>query len=350
MKIQELINLNAPLIAYTRGEMIEAIHRGSIVAVNAAGKILAEYGSGKVPALLRSCAKPFQLMSVLAAGADKEFKFSPEELALSAASHSSESIHIEATRSMLNKMGLPAESLHCGLHAAFTVPDAVRMAREGIKPALKANNCSGKHASMLATCLVKGWSIEDYEDIKHPLQVQNRSNTALFADLKPEELSVGIDGCTVPTFGAELYNDALSFARLADAELAPSGFEDYAARVFKIMNDRPVYGSGTSGRIEAELMTKYPGKLVAKVGAEGFFAVGIAPGVIDKHGVGLAVKFEDGISFNRATEPVVLEALHQLGLMNAEERDSYKEYFPKQILSCRHEPVGEIKILFDLKG
>lgn len=350
MNIQELMELNAPMIAYIRGETVEAIHRGSIVAVNAAGKVLAEYGSSKVPALLRSCNKPFQLMSVLAAGADKKFNFSPEELALSAASHSSETIHIEATRSMLQKMGLEAEAMHCGLHPAFTVRDAVRMAREGIKPALKANNCSGKHASMLATCLVKGWSIDDYEDLNHPLQIQNRKYTALFADLEPEELSVGIDGCTVPTFGAALYNDALCFARLADAELAPSGLEDYSARVFQIMNARPVYGSGTSGRIEAELMTNYPGKLVAKVGAEGLFAVGIAPGIIDKHGVGLVVKFEDGISFNRATEPVVLEALHQLGLMDEKERNSYSEYFPREIRNCRNEPIGEIKTLFDLKA
>ena len=350
MKIQELLKLSAPLIAYTRGDMIEAVHRGSVVAVNAEGEVIAEYGSKNTPALLRSCAKPFQLMSVLAAGVDKKYQFSPEELALAAASHSSESIHIEATRSMLAKIGLPAEAMHCGLHSAFTVPDAVRMAREGIKPALKANNCSGKHASMLATCLVKGWPIDDYENVNHPLQVQNREITALFAGLKPEELSVGIDGCTVPTYGAPLYNNALAFARLSDAQLAPEGFEDYAARVFKIMNDRPEYGSGTSGRIEAELMKKYPGKLVAKVGAEGFFAVGIAPGVVDERGVGLVVKFEDGISFNRATEPVVLEALHQLGLMNAEERDSYKEYFPKQILSCNQEPIGAIEILFDLKG
>lgn len=349
MNILEMMKLNAPLLAYTRGEMVEAIHRGSIVAVNAEGKVLAEIGSRDLPALLRSCNKPFQLMSVLESGADKKFNFSPEELALSASSHSSETIHIEATRSMLQKMDLPAESLHCGLHSAFTVRDAVRMARDGIKPALKANNCSGKHASMLAACLVKGWSIENYESLDHPIQVLNRKITALFCGLAPEELKVGIDGCTIPTFGAAIYNDALSFARLADAELAPSGYEEYASRVFKIMNDCPAYGSGTSGRLEADLMTNYPGKLVAKVGAEGFFAIGIAPGVIDERGVGLMIKLEDGISFNRAQDPIVLEALHQIGVMSREERDSYTDYFPQAIVNCRNEPIGKIDILFDLK-
>jgi L-asparaginase II len=200
---------------------------------------------------------------------------------------------------------------------------------------------------MLAACLEKEWDLADYEKPDHPLQLENHARMALFADLDPSDVGVAVDGCTVPTFRLPLQAAALAYARIADPDMAPDGEENYARRVFEIMNRHPSLGSGKRGRLEAALMKALPGKLVAKVGAEGFFAVGIAPGVIDEYGVGVVIKMEDGITFNRGCDPVVVASLYQLGVIR--DMEELTEFAPKRVLNNRGEPVGSVDILFELR-
>lgn len=343
------ISTNVPLIAFSRGGYLEGVHRGGIAAVSSDGRVLASVGDPGIRTLLRSCAKPFQLMTVFATGADRQFGFTDEELAVAAASHSGEEEHLRLVQAMLGKIGLSEAALHCGTHQPFMPHVVARMAQKGLQSSPIHNNCSGKHAAMLAACLAKGWTMANYESPEHPLQVENRIRTARFADRDPEEIGIAVDGCTVPSFHLSLKAAALAYARIADPDMAPSGENERAERVFRIMNGHPTLGSGSIGRLEAKLMQLFPGRLIAKVGAEAFFAVGIAPGVLDEYGVGLVVKLEDGITFNRACDPVVVTALEQLGLLKKDHLEALTQFHPQHVRDCRDNIVGEVDYLFDLR-
>lgn len=334
-----------PLVAWYRGDYLEAVHRGSFAVVNARGATLRAFADPFTPILLRSCAKPFQLMTVLASGAAEQFVFTDAELAVAAASHSGEEEHRAAVASMLVKTGLGEGDLRCGAHPPFAPHVAATMARAGRIPSALDNNCSGKHAAMLAACLVYGWRLDTYESPDHPLQVANRACTARFADCEPSLLGVAIDGCTVPTFGMALASAARAFARIADPAHAPVGDEEHARRVFRIMNAHPTLGSGAVGRLEAALMALFPGQVIAKVGAEGLFIVGVAPGILDECGVGIAVKLGDGITFNRACDGIVVELLHRIGLLEERHLAALASYHPTHVQNCRGEIVGNVQYL-----
>lgn len=338
-----------PLIVFHRGANIEGVHQGAVVAVTADGRMIASVGVPSLLALLRSCAKPFQLMTVIASGAVERFGLSDDELAVAAASHSAEPAHLKAVKSILKKTGLSEDSLRCGVHVPFMPHVTKMLAEQGIEPGRIHNNCSGKHAAMLAACLAQGWSIDDYEASSHPLQKENLARTAAFADMPADAVGVAVDGCTVPTFSLPLQAAAMAYARIADTKYAPENDKESAQRVFRIMNENPALGSGENGRLEAELMALKPGTIIAKVGAEAFFAVAVAPGVLDERGVGIVVKLAEGITFNRACDPVVVAALHQLGVLNESDLSQLSSFYPKAITDCRGGAVGNIEILFKLR-
>lgn len=345
---QQYISGNVPLVVYTRGGYIEAVNRGAFAVVTSRGETLYERGRTDIPVTFRSCIKPFQLMSVLHTEADREYGLTGAELALAAASHSGEPMHIETARSILNKLGLDESALRCGAHKPFDSEVAMELGRLGITPSPISNNCSGKHAAMLAVCRKMGWAIDSYEDPKHPLQKMNEKFTGAFADLVGE-LPIVVDGCTVPTFALPLSNGAYSYARLAHPETAPEGMAEYARRVFAIMNEHPEYGSGSKNRLEAKLMRDFPGTVVAKVGAEACYTVGIAPGVLHEDGVGIALKMEDGISFNRSVDAAIVGILEQLGLIESSKLEQYTQFLPRCVRDNRGNKVGEVEVLFNLK-
>jgi L-asparaginase II len=340
--------MTEPLVAYERGGFIEGLHRGAIAVTTSDGRNLASVGNPQLGAIIRSCAKPFQLLSVLASGAVEQFSLADSELAVAASSHSGEPEHLAEVAAMIKKIGIDSEMLNCGLHEPMFPFIARRLQGEGRVHNVLDNNCSGKHSAMLAACKSQGWQLDNYEAIAHPLQQQNLARTAAFAGLDIENVGIAIDGCTVPTFHLPLAASAIAFARIADPELAPAAEAERAARVFEIMNSYPANGSGKEGRLEAKLMQMFPGKLIAKVGAEGFFAIGLAPGVLDKRGVGITMKLEDGITFNRAADGVVVEALRQLGLLSAEQVEELRAFHPQAVLNNRGGKIGDVRYLFNL--
>jgi L-asparaginase II len=344
---QEFISGNIPLVAYTRGGLIEAVNRGAYAIVASDGEVLHSGGSISYPVTFRSCIKPFQLIAVLTTGADKRYGFSDQELALAAASHSGEKLHLEATASLLGKLGLSEAALRCGFHKPIDSEIALELGKDKIFPSPISNNCSGKHSSMLAACLQMGWSIENYEAREHPLQLLNEEVTAEFSNLEVP-LPVAIDGCSVPTFAMPLFNGALAYARLSEPQTAPEKYVEFAERVFSIMNQNPEYVSGTRNRLENTLMRTFPGKLVAKVGAEACYTVGIAPGVVDERGVGIAIKMEDGISFNRSVDAAIVAILIKLGVIDDTAKKEFEAFFPEKIRDNRGNAVGSIEVLFDL--
>src|SRR5947207_1110487 len=159
------VSASAPLVKVNRGSITESRHRGHVVAIDGQGKLIASLGTPHTITYLRSSAKPFQAIPLVALGAADRFGFSEQEIALACASHSGEPIHVELALSMLRKIGLEPSALKCGIHEPFSA-EATRVLREQGKTAsVLQNNCSGKHAGMLALALYLGAPTETYD---HP--------------------------------------------------------------------------------------------------------------------------------------------------------------------------------------
>src|SRR5688572_26458668 len=192
---QQQIPVPESLVEVTRGAITESRHRGHIVAIEPNGRIAAFLGSPETVTFLRSSAKPHQAIPLLVSGAADHFGFGEKEIALACASHSGESIHTEIVAGMLRKIGLCPEALKCGVHEPFS-PDVTHELRDrGEEPNVLQNNCSGKHAGMLALAKFFGAPPETYDLAENPVQLAIAKTVSQFSDIDIEDISVGIDGC-----------------------------------------------------------------------------------------------------------------------------------------------------------
>ncbi len=284
-----------PLAHVVRGDLVESVHLGHLVLLDPAGGVRERRGDPDAVMFPRSALKPVQAVAMLRAGLDLH----GELLALAAASHSGEPAHLAGVRRILAAAGLDESALD----NTPDVPLAGRSAggtgaggEAGHPPSPIAQNCSGKHAAMLATCVAAGWPTAGYRDPAHPLQQLIRATVAELTGVGAEHLTV--DGCGAPLFSATTTGLARAFARIATASPAtPEG------RVAAAVRAHPWWLGGT-GRPVSRFCETVPG-LVAKDGAEGVFAAALPDGRA------LALKVLDGSP--RAVPAIVAAALERLG-------------------------------------
>jgi len=344
------IPIAEPLVEVKRGAITESRHRGHIVAVEPDGNIIASLGAPHNVTFLRSSAKPFQALPLLLTGAAERFGFTDREVALACSSHNGEPIHTEIAASMLKKIGLGPEALKCGVHEPYSIEAAAELRAPGEEPNVLHNNCSGKHAGMLAVALHLGASIENYDSPESPVQKAIADVVSKFSDVAVTDMAVGIDGCGAPIFGITMKAMALAFARLVSP---PAGFDDTTRaaceRVVRVMTTYPELIGGTSNRLDTEVMRAARGRLVSKVGAEGVYTAGIKPCKEWPNGLGLALKIEDGDD-KRARPTVVVEALRQLGVLRDESLEAVSRYAFFPVKNRRGDLVGEIRAAFSFYG
>jgi L-asparaginase II len=285
---------DAAVVAHVvRSGFVESVHHGSVVALDANGSTLLAVGDVAGPIFPRSCSKPFQALAMLRAGLDLD----DELLALAAGSHSGEPFHREGVRRILAGAGLREQSLQNTPDLPYGESERKAWTLSGRQATPLAQNCSGKHAAMLATCVAAGWDTATYRDPQHPLQ-QLIAHT--LTDLFDEPLAAtGVDGCGAPVMAVSLTALARAFSRLATA---PEGSDE--ARMAAAMRAYPQWLGGT-GRDVTALITGVPG-LIAKDGAESVYGVGLADGR------GIALKIADG--GQRARPVVMAAALRRLGI------------------------------------
>src|SRR6185503_13867911 len=204
----------APLVQVRRGGITESRHRGQVAAVEPDGNVVASLGAPYNVTFLRSSAKPFQALPLLVTGAADRFGFTDREVALACGSHNGEPIHTELAASMLHKLGLGPEALRCGAHEPYGAQAAAELRARGEQPNALHNNCSGKHAGMLAVAVHLGASIENYESPENPVQKQIAEAVSRFSDVPVTDMAVGVDGCAAPIFGITIKAMGLAYARL----------------------------------------------------------------------------------------------------------------------------------------
>ncbi|KAA2253369.1 asparaginase [Solihabitans fulvus] len=276
-----------------RGEFLESVHHGSVIALDANGAPVLAVGQPERIAYPRSSNKPIQALAMLRNGLDLD----GELLALASASHSGEDFHIAGVRRILESAGLTVDDLQCTPDLPIGERALAAHLAAGLGKAPVYMNCSGKHAAMLATCVRNGWPTANYLDPTHPLQV---AMVETLEDLAGEPVgAVGVDGCGAPLFGISLTGLARAFGRLASA---PAG--SHERRIADAMSNHPEWVGGTD-RDVTSLMRGLPGA-VAKDGAEGVYALGLPDGSA------VALKIADGSS--RARPVVMVAALRMLGV------------------------------------
>jgi L-asparaginase II len=330
------------LVEVTRGGCVESEHCGAIAVVDGGGKLIAHMGDVQLVSYLRSSAKPFQLLPLIESGAADRFGLTDAELAIIAGSHSGEPRHVAAVQSILHKIGLPDSALQCGVHVPFNPEAAKSLRAAGREPTVLYNNCSGKHAGMLAQAIDRGWSTADYLDPQHPVQVTIQQRLAELAEITADEISVGVDGCSAPCFAMPLHASALAFAKLAEAgsKLHDAGL----GRVARVMMAYPEMVAG-EGRLDTDLMRAVPQRVVSKGGAEGYHGMGVIRS--DGVALGIAIKIGDGDG-KRGGHPVVIEVLRQLGLLDDEALAVLVDYHTWPITNHLGLEVGSVRANFQL--
>lgn len=332
------------LVEVRRGAIIESVHRGVIVAIDPEMRVRARLGDEKIITSTRSAIKPFQALPVITSGAADHFGFTPREIAVTCASHEGEPIHTETVAGMLSRIGLDESALRCGAHAPYSEPTARELERDGAAFSQLHNNCSGKHAGMLATAVHMKLPVEDYVRPDHPVQLKIVSTFARLAGLA-QGLPTAIDGCSAPTFGAPLVSIASAFARLVSGEDEETATA--SRRIIEAMIAHPEMIGGTRGRFDTDLLRAARGKLICKVGAEAVYGVGVLACERFARGLGLAFKMEDG-SY-RGLGPVVVETLARLGVLDDDQVSELESYHRPVLTNRRNVAVGEARTVFDLE-
>jgi L-asparaginase II len=315
-----------------RGEIVESVHRVHIAVAHADHGLIASAGNPAHHSFVRSSIKMFQALPFVEAGGVERLQLTGEELALCAASHGGEPFHVAAARSMLAKAGVTDTALACGPHLPLHDKTANAMLCAGETPGRIHNNCSGKHAGMLAHCVQQQWVTNGYHRASHPMQQRVLATLAHWMRISPGEVSTAIDGCGLPTFAIPLDAVAEGCARFSAA--VASGDRAPAA-IFNAMVAHPEYVAGTD-RLDTDLMRTAAGRLFAKVGAEGFYCAGIP-----SMKIGVALKVEDGSK--RAAEPAILAVLRSIDAIGAGEIDRLRKYAAPEILNTRQEVVGYVR-------
>jgi L-asparaginase II len=334
------------------------------VEVDVDGRMLRALGDPSHVANLRSCVKPFGLVTLIEAGALEAFELEPQELAIMASSHSGEDLHVRTLQGIYRRVGISQSLLACG---AEKMPldelTAARLARDGEKASPLRHMCSGQHSVFLLLCKLRGWDPTGYWLEEHPAQVAYRGTVARAFGTTAGRLKLGIDGCGIPTYAFPLREIAKAYAFLAEpSAVASSDGRASLAPALTIVRDamlgHPEMVGGTRDRIDTSVMKALPGRVVSKGGMEALRGLAIMAGPrangADVPASGLAIKIEDGDGYDRGTWAATIEALRQAGALGGQalrvlgryhrpvETDPHGRVSAEAIPSFELAPLGEL--------
>jgi L-asparaginase II len=347
MKAQESTRA-APLVRVTRGGVTESLHRGHVVAVDGGGQVVASLGEPATVSYLRSASKPQQAVPFVASGAADRFSFGEREIAVACGSHSGETAHTETVAGMLRKLSLEESALKCGAHEPYSEETARDLRERGERPGPLHNNCSGKHAGMLALARHLGAEVAEYDSPSSPVQQAVARSVVQFSGVPAGRIAVGTDGCGVPSFGVALSALALMAARLvAPPDDWDTETRGACRRIVSAMLSHPEMVEG-AGEMDTEIMLRAGGRVVSKVGAEGVYAASVLPCEEWPRGLGVALKIEDGDRAERARPVAVVETLRQLGVLRAPELEALSGFASDTLRNHRGDLVGEVRAAFEL--
>lgn len=298
---------------FFRGAIVENFHIGYAVVIDDKGDIIFFAGDPEYPTYIRSAAKPFQVVPLLESGAVEKFKFTDEEIAIMCASHNGESYHVEIVSGILRKIGMGIENLLCGSHVPLDKTSYEQMILKGRRVTALHNNCSGKHAGMLALSRIMEVSTDNYVDPNHPIQRMILEKIKFYSE--KEKIPVAVDGCNAPTFFLPLKNIALMYRKLIE------GADEYLTRILHIVSLHPKLIAGR-GCFDTDFISAMSGKGITKKGADGIRGIGIR--AEEGRSFGIALKVLSGNS--RASDSMAVAILKYLRLLDEETLAKFDSY------------------------
>jgi L-asparaginase II len=281
---------NPVLVEILRGGVVESRHRGSVSVVDGDGRVVLGVGDVARPVFPRSAIKLLQALPLIESGAADALGFGDRELSLACASHNGEPEHVALAQSMLARAGASEATLECGAHWPYDQPVAIALAQAGGRPGPCHNNCSGKHAGFVCTAMHLGDDPKGYVKAGHPVQNRVRDAMAEVTGAAHAVEACGTDGCSIPTYAIPLDAMARGFAKAATGRGLDAGRARAAWRLMEACMAEPFFMAGT-GRFCTRIMQAVPGRVFAKVGAEGVYCA-----AIPELGLGIALKIDDGAS------------------------------------------------------
>jgi L-asparaginase II len=326
---------NPVLVEVTRGGVVESRHRGAACVYDSDGARVAAWGDVEAPVFPRSAVKLLQAVPFLETGAADVCQANFNELALACASHNGERAHVAVARAWMERLGLEECHLACGAHVPYDAEAANALVRAGEQPSTLHNNCSGKHLAMVATALAKNEPIAGYHEPGHPVQVRVRDTLAELAGEDLARAPMGIDGCSIPTYGIPLAALARAMARVADPRGLKVVRQSAIRRLRNAVARNPFMTAGT-GRICTALIGRKSTELYVKGGAEGVFTASLY-----ELGVGVALKIDDGAK--RAAEVALAAILRYLEVLDDADWEALAEFAAPPVLNRMGHGVGEVR-------
>lgn len=323
--------MNPILAEILRGTAVESFHRGAFAVANSQGEIVLSQGDITRNIFPRSAIKAFQCVPLIETGAADHFGFVDEDIALACSSHSGEAEHVRVASSMLAKAKIDETSYECGSHWPERMDDKTALINAAAMPRAIHNNCSGKHAGMLALAKHLGAPLKDYVKREHPVQQAVATALDHYCAANTATAPCGIDGCSVPTWAMPLSNLAQGFAKL----FAPGNTT--GQRIAKAARAHPFLIAGTN-KFDSTLMAAVP-RVFLKVGAEGVYC-----GAIPHAALGFALKIDDGAI--RGAEVAAANVLQKLDCWTAEEKIELSRFSHSTLSNWRKLEVGATRANF----
>jgi len=318
----------------TRGELTESIHVAFAVVIDKNGQILFSSGDPNFLTCVRSSLKPFQAAASIQSGAIDLVKFNQQEIALMCASHQGESIHLKTAESMLEKLYLSVDDYECGSHMPYEKNARYELIKKNQTASVLHNNCSGKHAGMLALAKYLDQGFSDYIKMDHPVQKFICNYISEISGI--EDITYEIDGCSAPTPFMSLESIARLFQKLASQDRPELN------KVFDAMVEYPLLVGG-SNNFDSIFINALKGMGITKVGGES--VRGIALNTKNHGPIGLAIKILDGNL--RAMPIVTMKLLEHLELLSDKEVHQLHQYRTKNLRNHNNLKIGKIEAYID---
>ncbi len=282
------VEANPVVVEVSRGSGLESCHRGAFAVCSSAGNVMVSMGNIRRPVYARSAIKFFQTIPLVESGAAEAFGFGDRELALTCASHHGAPEHVDVVRSMLKKSEIKESDLACGVHWPYDRAAANALVREGKKPSPLHNNCSGKHAGMLAFMRYSGQGLAGYTMPERAIQRRISVVLEEFVGEPFDTHNCALDGCSVPTWSASLKGWARACAKFVSGRsLSPERYMT-CRRIMQACFNEPELVGG-KGSTTTRLLKIFKDEALVKLGAQGVYFAGLPE--LD---LGIAVKIDDG--------------------------------------------------------
>ncbi len=331
-------------VEFWRGDLVESIHRAHYCIVDNTGELLDQGGNPDLITYLRSSTKPLQAMAVILSGAARKFNITDAELAIICGSHGGEKYQTETVHTILSRAGLSADDLGCGTHSPLDKSARMALYKNNDRLNELHHNCSGKHAGMMLSAICLGEPIENYLSLNSAVQQRVNLLITELSGIDADEMTMGIDGCSVPAHAMMLKSAALAYARLINPEGLPDEIAEAALRVGRAMRSYPEMVGANKDRICTDLIRLgRVFELIGKAGAEGYYSAGWRDSKTGR-GIGMAIKVEDGAE--RARNPLIINILQKYGILPQSLSQNLIQYAAKDTLNNRGNKVGQIVIRF----